>query len=136
MERGVLETHAARNGGKRVEQVRLDGRVEDGEGREIRRTETGEERGRKMGKRTRMDGRMDGWMEKKGWDGGSFAILSSLVAGIDRRIKPRQTYFPWLVSVCWLPTQCFVTRILASGQAHFKWTYYIMSLANQCFVGT
>lgn len=67
---------------------------------------------------------------------GSFAILSSLVAGIDRRIKPRQTYFPWLVSVCWLPTQCFVTRILAPGQAHFKWTYYIMSLANQCFVGT
>lgn len=78
-----------------------------------------------------MDGRMDG-KERMG----SFAILSSLVAGIDRRIKPRQTYFPWLVSVCWLPTQCFVTRILASGQAHFKWTYYIMSLANQCFVGT
>lgn len=37
-----------------------------------------------------MDGRMDG-KERMG----SFAILSSLVAGIDRRIKPRQTYFPF-----------------------------------------
>lgn len=133
MERGVLETHAARNGGKRVERVRLD---EDGEGRRLGGLRQEKRGGGRWGKGTRMDGRMDGWMEKKGWDGGSFAILSSLVAGIDRRIKPRQTYFPWLVSVCWLPTQCFVTRILASGQAHFKWTYYIMSLANQCFVGT
>lgn len=69
MERGVLETHAVRNGGKRVERVRLDGRVEDGEGREIRRTETGEERGRKMGKRNE-DGWTDGWMdgkERMGW---------------------------------------------------------------------
>lgn len=84
MERGVLETHAARNGGKRVERVRLG---EDWEGREIRKTgtETGE-----GGKGTRMDGRMDG-KERMG----SFAILSSLVAGIDRRIKPRQTYFPF-----------------------------------------
>lgn len=64
MERGVLETH-----GKRVERVRLDGRVEDGEGREIRRTETGEKRGRKMGKRDE-DGWTDGWMdgkERMGW---------------------------------------------------------------------
>lgn len=76
-------------------------------------------------------------MEKRDEDGckrkgdGGFRDTSR----IDRRTKPRQTYFPWWVSVCWLPTQCFVTRILAGDQAHFKWTYYIMSLANQCFVG-